>query len=330
MQVVEAYFDTGKYEIARESLRCLLSQHPNDPALLTQYSRAEYMLNNHVSAAHSAYAALSAAPQDEFAMRMYALSLEAMGRDWDALCMAWQTVLTHPNEPVVHRVYARLLRKARQTNNALYAADQALRLGPANAESLILRGAILHDLGRFPESDAMYREALLLDPDNADAINNLAINRLHRWRLISALRGFLVAAGAQPAMGARARRNIGAVLHKVFQCVTVVALVIGVFSAVVVNIANDGKPTTALRVIIAVLIAVLVTVLVWMLRMIPRRILASVLRQQTLVVLRLVHALLAMALGIWVAIFAWPDGLFAAGIALLLSGLFLAWVGLSI
>ncbi|UGT90202.1 hypothetical protein LTS72_17770 [Mycobacterium ostraviense] len=310
-------------------MRRLLSQNPNDPALLTQYSRAEYLLDNHLSAAHSAYAALSAAPQDEFAMRMYTLSLEGLGRDWDALCMAWRTVLAHPNEAVVHRLYARLLRKAQQLPNALYAADQALRLAPANVESLILRGAILHDLRRLAESEAMYREALLRDPDNATAINNLAVNRLHRWRLIPALRGFFAAAGIDPAMGAGARRNIGAVLEKVFQYVTVVAAVIGVFSAVVVNIYNDGKPTGLLRVLIAVLVAVLIAAFVWMFRVVPRRVLPSVLRYRVLVALRMVHALLAMALGIWVAIFAWPARLGAAGIALLLSGLFLVWVGLS-
>ena len=42
-----AYFDTENYERAREVLRRSLAEHPNDPGLLGQHARAEYLLENY-------------------------------------------------------------------------------------------------------------------------------------------------------------------------------------------------------------------------------------------------------------------------------------------
>ena len=114
IRIAEAYFETENYERGREVLRRSLSQHPDNPGLLAQHARAEYLLENYDGASRSAYAALSAAPQHELAMRIYALSLDGLCRYGDALWMAWQGVKTHPNEPLQHRVYARLLQKSRQ------------------------------------------------------------------------------------------------------------------------------------------------------------------------------------------------------------------------
>jgi Flp pilus assembly protein TadD len=211
IHVADAYFDSRNYERAREVLRRSLAEHPNDPDLLAQHARAEFLLDNYPAAAWGAYAALSAAPHDEMAMRIYALSLDGLGRAYDAMWMAWRTVTTHPNSLLAHRLYARLLQKSRQFPSALLAVDEALRLGPTDVDTLILRGSILHDLGRMGESDASYRQALTLDPGNAEALNNLGVNRLRRGSFGPALRGFLGAAGIDPTLGDLARRNIGVV-----------------------------------------------------------------------------------------------------------------------
>lgn len=236
IHIASIHCDTGNYERAREVLRSSLAQNPNDPNLLAHLSRAEYLLGNYDNAAWSAYSALAAAPESEFAMRLYAVSLDQLGRSWDALCMAWRAVLAHPNEPLAHRTYASLLQKAWQLPNALYAIDQALRLDPGNVDAHVLRGSILHDLRRIEESTEAYRAALALDPGNAEALNNLAINRLRRRKFAHALRGFLDAAGTDPAIGAVARRNIGVVLERVFRGVTVVAGVLAFLAAMVLKL----------------------------------------------------------------------------------------------
>jgi Flp pilus assembly protein TadD len=330
IRVADAYFDTENYERAREVLRRSLSQHPSDSGLLAQHARAEYLLENYDGAAQSAYAALSAAPQHELAMRIYALSLDGIGRYGDALWMAWQGVKTHPNEPLQHRVYARLLQKSRQLDSALLVVDEALRLDPPSPDGLVLRGSILHDLGRIEESTASYRQALALDANHAAALNNMAVNRLQRGKFGHALRGFLGAAGSDPALGDLVRRNIGAVLAKMLRRMTVVATVLAVLIQIVGFTHGDGHPTVTLRVVTGLVTAALVFILGRLLHAIPRAVLVSVLRDRGFVVARLVHAVLVMGLGAWVTAFdglAWTVAV--AGI-LTITGLILARVGLTL
>lgn len=323
----EVYFETGNAERAREVLRGSLSQHPNEPSLLAQHARAEYLLDNHPGAAASAYAALSAAPQDELAMRIYALSLGGLGRVYDAMCMAWRGVVAHPNEPLQHRVYARLLQQARHLPMALLAVDEALRLAPADADALVLRGSILHDLGRITESTEAYRQALSLDPGHAAALNNMAVNRLQRGKLRRAVRGFLGAAGSDPTMGDLARRNIGAVLARLLARATVLSVCLGMFVSFVGSAQTDGHSTVPMRVVTGMTTVTLIVILGWLFRSIPRRILASVLRERVFVAVRIVHAVLAVCLGTWATVLGGPAWIVPAGVLLIISGVILVRVG---
>src|ERR1700748_3015171 len=93
--LADAYVDAGKYESAREILSRSLAQNPNDPTLLANYARAELALGNYWQAGRSAHAARSGTPDDEFAMRLYALSLYYLERHRDALWLAYRTVQVH-------------------------------------------------------------------------------------------------------------------------------------------------------------------------------------------------------------------------------------------
>lgn len=325
--VAEAYFESKNYARARDVLRQSLAQHPNDPALLAQHARAEYLLGNNAGAGWSAHAALAVAPQDEMAMRIYALSLDGLGRYHEALWMAWRTVVAHPNDPLPHRLYARLLQQSYQYLWALYEVDEALRLAPNDVDALVLRGSILHDLRRIPESDAAYRQALALEPGNAEALNNLAVNRMRRGRFQHALRGFLGAAGIDPALGDLARRNIGVVLRRVLRFVTVAATMLGFLVAFAAVLHGDGHPTATVRVAAGVVTVALIFVLTRLVGAIPRPVLASVLREQLFVALRLVHALVAVVAGAWVTVFPWSTPMLPVGAMLGISGVVLFRIG---
>lgn len=159
------------------------------------YDESAKLLGDHAQAASSAYAALSAAPHDELAMLTYTLARDGQGRGPEAMWMAWRTVTQHPNVALPQRLYARVPQKTHRYRDALIEVDEALRLSPANVDMLVLRGTILHDLGHIVESSAAYERALALDPGNAEAQNNLAVNRLRGKKFGHALRGFLGAAG---------------------------------------------------------------------------------------------------------------------------------------
>jgi Flp pilus assembly protein TadD len=328
IQLAGAYFDTGNHERGREVLRRSLSQHPNDPSLLAHLARAEYLLDNYPSAATSAYAALSAAPHDELAMRIYALSLAGVGRLYDALWMAWRGVTAHPNEPLQHRVYARLLQQSRQLPSALLAVDESLRLDPASPDALVLRGSILHDLGRMSESTASYRQALSLDASHAAALHNMAVNRMQRGNFRRAVRGFLGAAGSDPTLGDLVRMNIGAVLANILTRATILAVVLGLLVAFVGSVHSNGQPTLTLQVVTGLDTGVLIAILGWLVRAIPRRVLASALRDRVVVAARIVHALLAVGVGAWATAFGEGAWMIPIGVLLIISGVILLRVGL--
>lgn len=330
IRVADAYIDARKYESARDILSRSLSQSPNDPALLASYARAELALGNYSGAARSAYAALAGAPDSEFAMRLYALALFSLGRQYDGLWMAWRAVTSHPNEPAPLRLYALLLQKAWQLRSALDVIERALRLDPQSVDAHIRRGSILHAMGRRDESEVSYRAALQLDPANAEALNDLAVHRLGRFKFGRALQGFLGAAGSDPGYGALSRRNIGVVLRKVLTLVTVGAGLLSVCLAITAGAYDEGHPTALARVGVGLLSGVLIAVLWWLLRAIPRRVFVAVLREQHFFALRLAHAGMAVIAGAWVTFCPWPAGWIAVGGLLAVSALVIIRIGLFI
>jgi hypothetical protein len=66
-----------------------------------------------------------------------------------------------------------LLERGRSLKKALAACDQAITCTPESAEAYNLRGLILDGLARTTEAILAYRQALLLDPNFADAQANL-------------------------------------------------------------------------------------------------------------------------------------------------------------
>lgn len=325
--VADAYIESKNYQRAREVLRQVLAEHPSDPGLLAHNARAEYLLGDHAQAASSAYAALSAAPHDELAMRIYALALDGQGRGPEALWMAWRTVTAHPNEVLSHRLYARVLQKAHRYHDALIEVDEALRLSPADVDTLVLRGTILHDLGHIAESSATYERVLALDPANAEAQNNLAVNRLRGGKFGHALRGFLGAAGSDPTLGNLVRRNIGAVLATILRRVTVLAVVVGILSAFVGSSREMDFRAVMMQVLIVMGVVVLIGNFVWLLRAVPRRTLVSAARGRVGVVVRIIHAVLAAAVGACAVAFGGPWAI-PAGVFVAISGLFIVRFGL--
>jgi Flp pilus assembly protein TadD len=167
------YIDIRNYDCARDVLRAVLAEDPDEPGLLTEYARAEICSQNFQSAAYSAYAALRGAPQDALAMRMYASALNGLGRWHEAWWMAWRNVTTHPDDYLAHYDLARILARAGQLYYALIAANDSIRLQPNDADAFVLRGSILKKMGRVDESNADYEHALRYVPEHASAVNNL-------------------------------------------------------------------------------------------------------------------------------------------------------------
>jgi tetratricopeptide (TPR) repeat protein len=323
VNIARAYLETGNYERARDLMSQQLSQNPNDCELLALYADAELRLENYPSAAESARAALAIAPSDAATTRIYALALDGLGRTADALELAWRSALDNPNDPVAHWLYARLLHDARQYGSALIVVDEALRLRPSFTAALFLRALILKRLGRTEESNAAYQRVLQLAPDHAEALHNLAVNRLGRGKLGRALEGLLGAARLNPSLGDLARLNIGFVLSKMLSRAAIIALVLGMATAVTAVARADGDTTLKPRVVVGVVTAGLIVALWRMQRVVPRRVLKASVRRRPSLVIRIVHLMAGVGLGLWVTVLGAPPLAIPAGFGIAVFSLFL-------
>lgn len=323
-----AYADARNHARAEQVLRDALVTSPDNAVLLANLARVQVLAKQYGDAARNAHAALAISPEYGFAIRIYAIALDAMGWVDQALYTAWRGVAQQPHDRVAHFVYAELLLKVGRPQDALVVVGEALRLDPTSADSHVLRGQILARLGMSEESTAAYEEALRLDPTNASAVHNIGVNRLARSKWSAAMSGFLGAARLDPELGDLARRNIGIALARLLRFATVGVLALGWLILVSTPAVGQGATlTVGHRISIGVGTLALAVYAGWLSRVVPKRTWRSTLRTQHTLALRVALLACAIPLGL-VAVFG--DGLTVPGIvgtALVLAAVVVAVIG---
>lgn len=300
--LANAYADARNHARAEQVLREALIASPGNAVLLANLARVQVLAKQYGDAARNAHAALAISPEYGFAMRIYAVALDAMGWTDQAIYMAWRGAIQHPHDRLSHFVYAEMLLKVGRPVEALVVVGEALRLDPANADSHVLRGQILSRLGRSDESTTAYEEALRLDPSNASAVHNIGVNRLARSKWSAALSGFLGAARLDPDLGDLARRNIGIALARLLRYATVGVLVLGWVVLVSIPAVGQGvTPDVGHRIAVGVCTLALLVYAAWLGRVVPMRTWRSVLRAQRTLALRVVLIVCAIPLGVLAA-----------------------------
>jgi tetratricopeptide (TPR) repeat protein len=257
--------------------------------------------SDYVAAASSAHAALSVAPENEYAMRIYSHALELQGRIPEALTMAWRTATAHPQSHLAHHTYARMLSDAGRPVEAMTAINEALRLNPHDIDALNLRGDIRVALGEFDPAEADYRHALQLNPMDASVVHNLATLEYQRRRRWSAVRGFVAAERLDPRFGDVVRRNVGVVLTGVLRRSAWLVSIVTIAVVATYNMRDDGA-TVIPRVVAGVGAVLLVAMSIPVLRNVPGPMLTSVLRQRQILAVRILQLLAAVVLGALTAI----------------------------
>jgi Flp pilus assembly protein TadD len=321
--LASAYVDARNHTRAQQVLRDALTSSPDSADLLANLARVQILEKDYQAGAGTAYAALAISPEDAFAMRMYAIALEGVGRLADALSVAWRAATTHPFDRLAHYVYAELLLKANRARDALYVVGEVLRLDPANPDSHVLHGQILARLNRHYESTIAYEEALRLDPANAAAVHNIAVNRLAGGRWSTAFSGFLGAARLDPELGDLARKNIGAAVTKQLRIANLIAL----FIPLLALMAREGPDQVGPRVWVGLLAAAVLVRLVWLSRMLPLRTWRSVLRSRRMLIVRLAVAVAAIPVGVITVLAPGGPVTMAAAVTLLLASVMVVFVG---
>lgn len=296
MTLASSYMEAHNYRRAEEVLRSALAHDPHNASLLIELARTQHLSGDNDTAQGSVLAALAVAPENAYAMRVYASILVERGREKEAFEWARKAVNAAPLDHSMHYEYARILTIGGLAAEALPAVDEALRLAPADADAHDLKGVILGRLGRRKESTAEYEEALRLEPGHARAMANMALNRAHSRNLSGALAGFSNAAQLDPHIGDHARTNITATVRQWLSWTTFAAWAALWLS---VQLQDDGEPTKpAARVVTGIGCVVLVVMFGWLARSLPRHLWAPVVRQREFRSLQIYLGLGVLVLGV--------------------------------
>lgn len=319
----------GAHRRAHEVLMAALVRHPDEPVLLRETGRAEVRLRLWQPAAQHAHAALGQQPGDADAMRIYAVALSGLGRRAEGLWMAWRAVHTAPDDYLTHLCYAQLLHSAGCHRPALAVVGESLRLQPEQPGAWSLQGSILQDLGHLPGSDASYRQALALQPENAVALHDMSLNRLKQGQLSSALSGFRGAGRIDPDVGSVARTNVAATLTVAMNRVTLATTAAGLaVTAAVLPYQDVDRPAGA-RLLAALVAVALLGMSAFVARMAPVASWRSAIRLRPFLAVRMGHVAIAIVAAAAAAVVPGRhDVIFLTGPAIMLSGILVYWIGI--
>lgn len=145
----------------------------------------------------------------------YSLGLTYQGMNaFDAALLAFECAAgINPAHALYSTEHVRTLTKAGKHAQALAKLDETDGNFPASAERLNLRGIALRNLGRAQEALEAYDQALALDADCVEALNNRANMYLRLRRFSAALADFDRVAALKPGVDWVAGGRLYAALH---------------------------------------------------------------------------------------------------------------------
>src|SRR6185295_6050541 len=160
---------------------------PADGALLATLARIHLAADQPAEALVAAERAVAAAPREINPLVVRAMALTDNSRYSEAARVASEVLHRWPADPYALRTGAALLSEARNGQEALNAAWEAVRLTPADAEAHLVLAVVAARLRLFDLAQRAYGEALELDGRIGDAQRDVGIVRLERRRWARAL-----------------------------------------------------------------------------------------------------------------------------------------------
>jgi tetratricopeptide (TPR) repeat protein len=200
----------GRHNDAVQRLTAHLASAPDDAEALRLLAQAELGRGGSQAAHRAATAAVAGEPDNEWGHRLVSVASRRLGRQREAEAAGREAVRLAPHNwsahnALAHALLARQDRAARLEANR--AAARAVELAPTQTEAHLVLGLTERALRHRRQERAAYLRALELDPNNPDALNNLATTDLSRSRLGRAAHGLSAALHSDP-QAENPRRNL--------------------------------------------------------------------------------------------------------------------------
>ncbi|MDQ6836319.1 MAG: tetratricopeptide repeat protein [Actinomycetota bacterium] len=203
----QTLYELGRYADAVPAVAQAISDDPRNALAWCLMSNAQLGNDRPVAALEAARAAASLNPSVEEPHRLASVALGRLGRDEEAVEAAVEATRREPGSWEAHARLAHCLAALRQRlSDARHAAERALELGPEHAGPHLAVGAVALAAGRRSDAAAAFCAALSVEPQCAEAHNQLAnVQDLGSRRGLSSVLGRIGALA--PRLGRGAARS---------------------------------------------------------------------------------------------------------------------------
>ncbi len=150
-------------------------------------------------------------PKDKTTIIFYAAALRAAGQAPQATAVLEAGIGVHPQDVDIRLAYAKALTASGQFDQALTVLDGTIRPEGPDWNALVVKGAVLDQMGRNGEARQLYAEAQIIAPDEPSVEANLGLSYAMTNELTTA-EAHLRRAVQLPGATSQIRQNLALVL----------------------------------------------------------------------------------------------------------------------
>lgn len=171
---VEALVELGRHAEAESMLARVLADRPDDHRAWCLLALARDGLSHWAEMLQAANHAVAVTPDHEWGHRLASIALARLEMTEEAVRAAAEAVRLDPHGWRTHLQYSLVAaRLPRLAQDAYRAAGRAAEIAPHSSDAHFALGFTSDATGRHEEVAGHYREALRLNPQHANALNNL-------------------------------------------------------------------------------------------------------------------------------------------------------------
>ncbi len=168
-----AYQELGQFDNAIKTFEDARKLAPNDPTMTSYLVRAQLAAKNYTAAADVAHAARLQNPNELRFASLEALALRRAGKTDQSVAAMEEFFRRQPDQPESHIAMAQTYADANRGGQAIKVLQDAQLKFPAETDITFQLGALLDRQKKYTESEAVFRQLLTKEPENAAALNYL-------------------------------------------------------------------------------------------------------------------------------------------------------------
>ena len=168
-----AYQELGQFDKAISTFESARKIAPNDPSVTLYLIQAQMAAKSYANAAELAHAARATHPNDLRLARMESLALRRSGKVDQGLAILEEIVRTHSDDPEAVVALAQGYVDANRAPQAVKLLQDAQARFPSDASVALELGAVFDKQKKYSDAEAVLRQLIAKDPNNAIALNYL-------------------------------------------------------------------------------------------------------------------------------------------------------------